>query len=770
MKKNVFLIASLMGCLAFAQSLSYRTEVFSVAPEGANYTAQVGVFVNNTSGADIDALAINAIIDYNVPGPATLTGAPIYEGFDGTTVPPTVTGLTDPASATTGEPNASLHNSVTASMGADIPFLAQGPGALAVDGSGVAGNATSGTVSFTLAGTGQPILSVANNTEELFLIIAFSVTGDMSVGTIELDFDQSAPTNNALIGDDGITLIPAGIAPQAPMNDGLVTLFAPVDCMGGDLTGEDLNIAGAPTAGSLALSWTQPGVMGGNGGELQLNISDPMGIDRIGIDYPGGTVNVTPAGGTTVTFLTDGSGSSGVMSPLASDASSMYTVFYEVEFPPMSGTFVRGAGCSFTATWAAASATIVSVPSPVTFGAAFDIDVTCTNCEDQGGFFGVLSSTAVNLPGTVNAVAPTSVAQNVLTFDNIYQQVGAAGNDDTGGYTFDQWAEPQGTPGSVDLSIFFQCPTNNTNCGAFPLVDIGDDPVTLPIAADFAADIDVTYNGVTTNYPGGTTMADIGPIVGDVQDVTVTANGFDNMGQPCDDEVICDLDFNPPTCMNPTQNPDSTVTAVDPGTMIALGLSTTNAVDVELFIGGMSIGNMTPMTDPLVNYAVDWTFNYTASAPLTIDATVTNPDGETTTCSWVIDVNCAAIITGVSGTPSNLLVEIEGVGDVVGIDYNIWAAPCGGAIDDPVPAGAVNLGVITLVDPVGGGFVAGNGVFTNVPPDSCIYVTCASDLTDTTLDVFVIRVVPTLGQWGLVIFATLLMAAGVFFMRRKRIA
>ena len=211
---------------------------------------------------------------------------------------------------------------------------------------------------------------------------------------------------------------------------------------------------------------------------------------------------------------------------------------------------------------------------------------------------------------------------------------------------------PGGAVAGCSTFLGLQCPTfNGTQCdagnfnGGVPVQNGGTLTVTLD--ANDVATWDVTYNGVTDAglAPGASPYMHSQVIDSDATDVTIDINGFDSTGSPCSDTVVCTLDFEAPTCTNFTQTPDTSVTPANPGDIIALSIDTTNAVSATYDDGTGPVA-MTFMVAPDVNYNNTWTANYTAVFPTTITVTVTNADGETTTCTTMIDVNCNASFVG----------------------------------------------------------------------------------------------------------------------------
>jgi len=196
-------------------------------------------------------------------------------------------------------------------------------------------------------------------------------------------------------------------------------------------------------------------------------------------------------------------------------------------------------------------------------------------------------------------------------------------------------------------------PTNTTNCALMTQADI-DGSTDIPLSGDSVADFTVIYNGTTyDNLPAG--VFSLPSIVGDVQDVTIRANGTIN-GMPGFDETSCDIPYNLPTC-SASQDPDTTVSPVDVGTVLTLTLNSTNAISTTV-----DSVPMTPDADPDSNFAVQWSASHTATVDTVLTSESTSPDGNTVQCSWTIDVNnappSAPVITN---PPPGATVLIEGL-------------------------------------------------------------------------------------------------------------
>lgn len=177
-------------------------------------------------------------------------------------------------------------------------------------------------------------------------------------------------------------------------------------------------------------------------------------------------------------------------------------------------------------------------------------------------------------------------------------------------------------------------PVNNVDCATDLAQGVIGGSVAMSLSGTEVIDWTVIYNGTTyDNLPSGN--FNLPNIVGDVDSITIRANGVDGMMNPIFDQEVCDIDYIPPSCGTASQNPDTSVTPVDPGTVVSLELDTTGAVSAEI-----DMVSMTPDVDPDSNNGVTWSASSTVLNDVTLDALITNPDGETTACSWTLDVNC----------------------------------------------------------------------------------------------------------------------------------
>ena len=193
-------------------------------------------------------------------------------------------------------------------------------------------------------------------------------------------------------------------------------------------------------------------------------------------------------------------------------------------------------------------------------------------------------------------------------------------------------------------------PINLTDCSAINLVDIGS-PVTVPLAGNVGTiDFDVVYNGVTTSNVSAGNFSTANNVVGNVGMITTRANGFDAIGNPVSDEVVCSLDYNVPAPVC-TQSPDSTVTPVDIGTVVTLTLTSTNTVSVTVDNNPIGVAAGTPNTD----FSTVWEATHTALFDTVIIAQAFNPDVDTTGCFWRININrrLSVAVTPTAGLITN---------------------------------------------------------------------------------------------------------------------
>ena len=540
----------------------------------------------------------------------------------------------------------------------------------------------------------------ANNANPNYNFIQFDDPGPGDT----IDFDFSYPTDY----------------------ESVINFFEVPTCSGATVADDN----GSASGSSIAINYEDI-TAGGNGGAITFTIPTGLAEQFVisGTDGYMNTLSSTP--GTTTLSIDTATDAS----PDDTAASVTYTITPEVEFPPMSGTFVSGTACEVSVSWAPTTCTATFDPTPI-LGGNTDLDVVVTNGRFNGADYG-----SVDLPGagSVTLTAPV-VAGNQLTFDAAVSIVGID-NADVGTYTANVDGPGTNTSTCSDV-LTLEPPENQTNCATLTAAVIGGS-VDITLAGNTGTvDFTVIYNGTTyDNLPAG--VFNIPNIVGDEDEIITRANGFNSMGNPIFDEVVCTLDYVAPTCDDTSQSPDSTVTPVDVGTVITLTLVTSGAV--EATIDGVP---MTPGSDPDTNNPVTWTATHTAVADVTITAVITNPDGETANCTWDIDINCIDPVI-ISVAP------VGGVGIVIG-----GTPDCAYTVKVTDPTGGFNSYDVTMG-------ADGTGTLNIVIPADAIIEVCQLGQTTPTDAAFT---VPTLGEWAMIAFITLLMGAGVVFMRRQRAA
>ncbi|MBD8526383.1 hypothetical protein [Pseudomarimonas arenosa] len=445
-----------------------------------------------------------------------------------------------------------------------------------------------------------------------------------------------------------------------------------------------VNIVDAPACAGATTTptnptWSDP-QEGGLGGALTFNLPGTGSADQIHLSGSDGLDVTFLSAGANTTFaidtVNDGSPSAG--------ANRTYTVQYEVEFPPASGTYIAGTACNLSPSFAAGSATMSWDPMPV-IGNSASIDVSMVNARFNGGRFATLT-----LPdtSTVDLVSPTSGSgSNTLSFDNALTLSNISPSD-AGTYTL-SGVDAAGDAISQSLILGFSPPVNQTNCAAVSTATIGGS-VTVPLAGNAGAlDFMITYDGVTYDgVPAGNFV--LSNITGNATSFVVGANGFDAMGNPTVDQITCDIDYVPPTAVC-SQSPTG---QVDIGTVITLTTATTNAISSTV-----SSVPMTPNISPTQNASVNWSATHVAVADTTLGALATNPDGETATCSWLIDVSCQdPTFASIPGAGATSLVVVGSMG----CSYTVRVTdPSGGFTDytvtiDTLTDAINNVGTGTL--------------------------------------------------------------------------
>jgi hypothetical protein len=408
----------------------------------------------------------------------------------------------------------------------------------------------------------------------------------------------------------------------------------------------------------------------------------------------------------------------------------------------MSGTFVGGAACNVNVPWEQPSCTVEFTAVPI-IGMDTNIDVTLVNAQWDGSKYATLDANGT----MVDLITPDSGAgTNTLVFNDVFAIMGIDAGD-VGEYA----VSGTGPGGSFECSTFLtlEAPDNLTDCNAITPAAI-QGSVDIDLQGNLGVvDFTVVYDGTTyDNLPSG--MFNLPGINGNATTVLIQANGFDAMGNPMSDDLVCPLDYVLPTCLA-TQDPDSTVTPVDVNTVITLTLETTGAVAATVDGVPMTVTSGTPgSADP-----VTWEATHVAVADTVLTGEATNPDGETVQCTWTIDINCI--------DPS--IVSVASVGEVGITIFGTFDCEYTVRITQHNTGQSNDYTVLidNLVDPV---LNTGTGTLNvTVPPDAWIEVgqlgfPSATDMVPT---------VPTLGEWGMIAFVGLLLLAALVFMRRRSI-
>lgn len=729
---TVLVLVLCTGGLIQAQSLAFRADQLTTDPaSGSTTCVQVGIYATMSGfGSDQEWQQLTLNLDYADPD-GLLAGPPVVDLAVNDPGDPN-----DDSVAITNPGTPLPDSSCTADRIVNVATLG---GAAAsyfpvAQGGFITENVNSVTQHITLShlDTGN-IFTMRDGQEHLVAIVEFPLAATGSVGQIELSFTSGAGQNfvnraaRELLDSDGNN------------TDGIINVFAPIDCSGATVA-DDL---GSASGSNIQINYLDPQV-GGNGGEITFTMphagQDPDQINISGSDGLNITVPAT-AGSTTVSLNTGADGS-----PSANMPSVTYTITYQVEFPVASGTYVSGSACTVTVNWAPATCNITVDPEAPSVGGNADFDVTVTNVMWNGSNFAAIFRPDASM---VNLTAPSSTAGTELTFDNAISIVGLTA-DDFGTYSVNTNHPGFGSRGDSDCSVelFLACPENTTNCAAIPGdLSIGGS-VTIPLSGTNVVDWDITYNGTTTNIPGDSTEFQLDNLNGDVTEVVITANG-NGPGGPCDDSITCNLDFAAPTCDSATQDPAG---QVDVNTVVTLSLQTTGAVNAAIDGVDMTAAAGTPGVDETIT----WTATHTAVADTQITATVTNPNGETTSagCSWTIEINCLP--------PDGLDVPPVGM---TGISF-YGSAGCTYTLYEEFPNGTVNTYDWNLPDApargAGGGLVFYQDNTVVVQPDTLYSLALVGVPPGPG-----VLTVPTLGEWAMGCFVVLLLGAALTINRRR---
>ncbi len=658
------------------------------------------------------------------------------------------------ANAFSGAPQTGLSN-----PGTDLDNINPAPGPGSPSCSAIFNQATEGSgapIDF-LQGTGAASWFINNNQGAIgrkqgFVIdpfangsISSSVAGDQLIAVLEIPIIANPGVAQLLI-----TATPNGVVTDAnvftwddgtdsdgkrvqiseslslPVAPAVVNFFDVVDCAGA-------------TASPDPATWADPND-GGLGGVLFFSFPGTSLVDHVHLTGSGGLDLTIGSGGATTAVAIDTTTDS---SPDPATNPNTYTAVYNVEFPPASGTFVSGAPCNINVPWAAPSCTVAFTNTPVV-GMSTDINVTLVNAQWDGARYGVLDANGM----MVDLVVPSAGAgTNTLQFNGVFP-IAAVAPGDAGIYQVT--GSGPGGPFNCSVNLVLDPPVNMTNCATITTAVIGGS-VDIDLQGNAGTiDFTVIYNGTTyDNLPAG--VFSLPNISSNAPTIEIRANGFDAMGNPIFDSIICNLNFAAATCFA-TQNPDSTVTPVDVGTVITLTLTTTGAVSATANGVPMSVVAGTPGVTDMVT----WEATHVAVADTIISGVATNPDAMTVQCDWAIDINCI--------DPS--IVSVAQVGDVgvtiagtFGCTYTVRITQHNSGTSSDY-----DVSIDTLIDPL---LNTGTGTLNVVvPPDSWIEVGQQGFPTATAM----VHTVPTLGIWALIGFVILLMASALYFMRRPSLS
>lgn len=738
------LFVGLLSCLAMGQELTLRFQDITLDP--SNFTSgqcvQIGAYIENTGATtyDLNALTLRVMISdpQNLIAGSGVDENMIHSQFmQETTVSP---GLASPFSgfATAGITADALDacnggfNPVTeATQGSDpAEFAARTGTAPFLNAYNNNGGGDQGIV--VTAGSGM----VTMNPGDVLLIMVLQVPIVDSPGNGKITVTYN-------VGDVDITGARAPLAYTLPAGyEGEILVFDTADCTdaGNFVVATDntnnantVSTSGGSTA-SLGIDYLNP-----TAPSVDLDVNYEANVSMIQVvgndGYDSGQVAVDGTSPDTFT-----------VSPTNQDTE--YTITYFVPDVARGGD-VPGTPCTVDVSMNATSCTLNWTNNGIG-GANSVLTLTLTNAEPSGGVWA-----EIDVPdGATGLADPIQVVDGMIT-----------GNDGTNTITFEvinqsipdgSWAGNYSVSGNQNFagtagtgcsdSLGFVCPTNNATLAGQGTIG---GTVTVNLTGDDALDWDITYNGVTTNVPGDTATFDVTPITGNATTITVVANGVGPDAQPCSDTVVLPIDYVAPSCTSATQNPDSTVTPVDVGTVITLTLVTEGATSASI--------NGTPMTPtagtPGTDNQITWEATYTAVADEVVTADIENPDGEGDSgagvaCQWTIDINCIEPTLVSVGEVGRTGVTVSGTD---GCTYTVTVVDFDGNVVDQfnVTVGAGGLGT--------------DNTWT-ILPDVYLYV---GQLGQTVTSGPFLLSVPTLGEWAMIAFIGLLMIAGLGVMRRR---
>jgi hypothetical protein len=596
----------------------------------------------------------------------------------------------------------------------------------------------------------QNIFTTNPGEEILFAIIEFPLAAGQGNGQIDITF-----VPDGVVSDGNIIQDIDFNKEVATLDDGFIQVFQTQNC---DATNhavfsDAVGAGSADTANASTLNIDYlDATFGGPGAEVDVAISyDTATVSHFqlaGGGYDSGMV------------AADGSGSQSLTINPPAGGSTAYTLtYYTLD---LGGDPAAGTPCTMTIGFNPSSCNATWVNNQIG-GANSTYTVVLTNAIAVGGAYANIDvpagATGINDFSITNASDLTSTSGGSATFVVVDQSI----PDGTWAGT---WSVNDVTdPGSVTESnvstgissgaeaveascsdvLGFTCPTNTSTANAAVI----ESAITVNLTGTDVLTWEVTYNGVTTTgiNADDATFTTPNLAVPGVNTITVTATGFGPDGLPCPAVANITLDWVAPECVSTTQSPDSSVTPVDVGTVITLTLVTEGAVSAS--IDGVAM-TVVAGTEGVSNQ-VTWSANHTAVADDTVTAVITNEDGETDNCSWVIDINCIdPTIVSIGAVGSNDGVVITGTPECV-YTLRITDTISNTSTDYDIVVGADGFGYLSITIPADATFELGQ-------------LGLAGGITS------VAKSVPTLGEWAMIAFIMLLMSAAVVFMRKQRTA
>jgi hypothetical protein len=741
-----FVLATFGSITALAQtegtpSAVFRIEELVVPPSSITATncIQIGIFVDY-SGPTMNWAHYEASFDFTLPAGITIDGTPFVNVTDFANPPKA--GITSPgqvqSNSNGGSTSCAVANIINSATlgGADVPLATGLGGVPAIVTENVIGMAVDIT-SLAFSSTFQTV----DGESYLMAILEIPIAGSPSTGQLDMTFRTGAADNFLT---DGVS--PLNSTNGLTFDDGFLQIFETINC--GDGTNfavfdDNIGTGSASTsAGNATLDLNyRDNAFGGPTGGAQMDVTVNFGNPVIAYQITGsdgfdtGQVSVVSPGSDTL-----------MINPDAANASNTYTLtFFVLGLDGITPT--PGSSCTLTQGWNAPSCNATWTNNGIG-GPNSTFDVDLTNTRDVAGLFAQVDvpDGSIGVTDPIDITAATSFVSGTngtATLRVIDQSLTPTETSWAGTWTVMNYANPAGTPGTnCSANIGFDPPVNNSTVSP---VAIGSPATVQLLGTGDIVDWDVDLDGTTSSgLADGSTHVTVNNVTS-TSVLTTTANGFDMGGNPAPDTNTLTLDYVAPTCVA-SQNPDSTVTPVDVGTVITLTLMTTGAISADL--------DGVPMTAVSGVVGVDdnitWEATHTAVADTTLTAVATNPDGETATCTFPIDINCIDPI-------------IVSIGPLRGTGITIFGTP---GCDYTVRVTDHDSGVSNTATILAGTDGFGTDNTLTLSPDSWIEVGQLGlpVVTDSFMTV------PTLGQWGLIAFVSLLMIVGIGIIRKRRLA